>query len=109
MVLGDQDVRVLGREPVPPCLRRGVGRFDAQESRDRLLLEPLAGVAGGDAGGAGQLRRRDPPSGFQRLVKAEFLPEIDPVELECVNRGLEQARRERLLGGLNNLAHRVSP
>jgi hypothetical protein len=26
-----------------------------------------------------------------------------------VNRGLEQARRERLLGGLDNLAHRVSP
>ena len=109
MVLGDQDVRVFGREPVPPRLRRCGGRFDAQESRDRLLLEPFAGVAGGDAGGARQLRRRDPPLEFQRLVEAELLAEIDAVELECVNGGLEQARRERVFAGLNNLAHRVSP
>ena len=30
MVFGDQHVHVLGREPVPPCLRRSVGRFDAR-------------------------------------------------------------------------------
>jgi hypothetical protein len=46
-----------------------------------LLLEPLAGVAGGDAGVSGDLGLGGGPEVGERLVEPEFQAEVDAEDL----------------------------
>ena len=79
MVFGDQDVDVLGRQPVAAFVLGCHGLVDNDEARDRLLLEPLAGIARGDAGFTGEFQWRDGAPYGEHRVQPQLLPEIDAV------------------------------
>ena len=55
---------------------------DGDDAGGRLLLEPLAPVAGVDAGARRQLRRRGRAVVGERLVEAEAHAELDGGQLE---------------------------
>ena len=67
---------------------------DLEEAGDGLLLEPLAGVARGDAGAVGELVRRERAVALERAVEAELDAEVDGEQLERAERGAEQALGE---------------
>ena len=110
MVLGDQHVHVLGRQPVSALVGGDRGLLHLQESSNRLLLQPFAGIARRDARGLSELGRGEPATRSERRVEAELLPQVDSVELERVNRGLKEPLCQRFLSGRNSLAqHRAPP
>ena len=96
-----QNAAVLRQEAVATLVVRRVGVVDVEQAGDRLLLEPLSGVAGGDAGALGQLVWRQRPVASEGAVEAELGAEVDRVELERSEGGAEQALGERL-GAVGN-------
>jgi hypothetical protein len=63
-----QHARMVGRQPVAARL----AVLDVEQARDGLLLEPLDGVARGDAGMARELGRGQRPMLGQGAVQAEL-------------------------------------
>jgi hypothetical protein len=98
VVFGDEHVEVLGRQPVAACVRGYRRLVDHNEARDRLLLEPLAGIARGDAGFTRKFQWCNGAPCRERRVQPQLLPEINAVQLQRVNRGLQHPRCERLFG-----------
>jgi hypothetical protein len=83
-------------QPVAASLRRA-GRVVAGEvAGGGLLLQPLAGVAGGDAGVGGELGLGGGPEVGQGLVEAELQAQVDAEGLQRVGAGVDQPLGQRL-------------
>lgn len=96
VLLGHEDVRMLGRQAVPPLVGRPVRLLGDEEAGDGLLLQPLARITLGDARTFGERRRRQRAIRHERGVQAQFLPDVDAEELERLDGRLEQARGQCL-------------
>ena len=71
-----------------------------QDRPDCLVLEPLAGVAGMDAGSLGQLGRGRRAALRQRPVQPEPIAEVHSLQVEGSERGAHQAAGELVAAGL---------
>src|SRR5690606_33600842 len=56
VLLGHEDVRMLGRQAVPPLVGRPVRLLGDEEAGDGLLLQPLSRITLGDARTFGERR-----------------------------------------------------
>jgi hypothetical protein len=81
-------------------LRVGARIVDIDDAGDGLVLEPLAGVSHVDARTLGEVGRRRGPAIGERLVQTEALAEVDRLEVERPESGLEQASRQRVATSL---------
>ena len=81
-------------------LRVGARIVDIDDAADGLVLEPLAGVPHMDAGTLGEVGRRRGPAIGEGLVQTEALAEVDRLEVERPEGGLEQASRQRVATSL---------
>jgi hypothetical protein len=95
----DEDLVVTGRQRVPALVRVGVHIVHFEDGRDRLLLEPLAGVAGIDAGPYRELGRGGRPAVMEVPVETQPFTEVDGLELERPEDVPEQALGERVPAG----------
>ena len=77
---------------------------DLEQAGDRLLLEPLAGVARGDPGPLGQLLRGEGAVALERAVEAELDAEVDGEQLERAEGGAEQPLDEGV-GAVDGYGH----
>ncbi len=64
---------------------------DVEDPADGLVLQPLACVAGMDAGSLGQLGRGCGTAVCERAVQAEAIAEVDGLQVEGSERGVHQA------------------
>ena len=85
----DEGGALLVAEAESPCRSRCVGVVDGHETGDRLLLEPLEGVPGSDAGDGGQLVGGDAARCGDAAVETQPTPEVDAEHLERGHGGLE--------------------
>ena len=65
-------------------------------SRRGLLLEPLAGVAGGDGDGGGDFGLGGSPEAVERLVEPELQAQLDAEHPQCVGGVVAEPLGERL-------------
>lgn len=88
------DVRLEGE----PAVRSGCRAVCAEETRDRLLLQPLGRVSLGDAGVDGQLRGREGTVVAEHCVQAELLTDVDREQFQGAVEALEQSFSQSFLG-----------
>jgi hypothetical protein len=89
---------MAGGQPVVAFLRRGRRVVAGEVAGGRLLLQPLAGVAGGDAGGDGELGLGRRPEVGERLVEPELQAQVDAERLQRVGGAIDEPLGERLAG-----------
>ena len=73
-----------------------MGSSQAKIAGDRLLLQPLAGVAGGDASVGGEFGLGGGPEIVERLVEPELQAQVDAERLQRVGRVIDEPLGERL-------------
>jgi hypothetical protein len=83
------DVRLKQR--VTAHLGVGGHIIDSEHTGHRLLLQPLAGIPGGDARGIGQLGGGAGAVAAQRVVQAEAVAQIDTEQLERTGGSVEDS------------------
>jgi hypothetical protein len=106
----DERLRVRGRKRVA-ALVFGLGRIvHIEDFAHGLLLQPLAGVAGVDAGAGGQLASGGRAILGERLVQPEPVPQVRRVDINRAERRAEEALDERLrLAGIDVRCHVLPP
>jgi hypothetical protein len=87
---------VAGGQPVAALLRRLGGVVAGDVAGGGLLFEPLADVAGGDAGGGGDLGLGGGAEVVERLVEPELQAQVDAERLQRVGGGIDEPLGERL-------------
>src|SRR5690606_3462856 len=80
-------------------------RLDHEEPGDSLLLQPLAGVARRNARARRQLDRRERAIGPECFIEPQLLAEIDAEQLQRLDRGFKQPRRQRLFRRNSSARH----
>ncbi len=80
---------VVGGEPVPACVGCGADVVGFEQSRDGLLLEPLARVARRDARAVRKVARGQRSVLGKGAVEAELGTQVDGEQLEGADRGAE--------------------
>ena len=80
---------MVGGEPVPACVGCGADVVGFEQSRDGLLLEPLARVARCDARAVGKVARGQRSVLGKGAVEAELGAQVDGEQLEGADRGAE--------------------
>jgi hypothetical protein len=101
---------VAGGQPVAALLGGTAGVVAGEVAGDRLLLQPLAGVAEANAGVGGDLGLGRGPEVGQGLVEAELQAQVDAEGLQRMGGGIDQPlgqRLTRLEVGVGS--HRVLP
>jgi hypothetical protein len=83
-------------QPVAAVLRRGRRIVAGDVPGGHLLLEPLAGVPGGDAAVGGDLGLGGRPEVSERLVESEFQAQVDAERLKRVGHVIDQPLGEHL-------------
>ena len=91
-----EDLGVPCGQPVAALLRGVLGVVAGEVAGGRLLLEPLTGVAGGDAGGGGDLGLGGGPEVGQGLLEAELQAQVDAEGLQRVGGGIDEPLGQRL-------------